>query len=882
MRLDNILHEIDCAIDQYLWQNETLNKDIGYENGHLKDSRKYDEYEHRKEHIFTEYDASCHNLRRKLAEAVRVYRGPRNNPTYMPEAICVGTGNILYEGLNEKIPLLQRFPFSKAGFVPDIEEEILTYRMYCLLRSLPKGKCTFYIYDPAKYGRNVGPLAELWSCPEVFPSGKAYVRGELASLLKEVQGKVARINQYDLPSKGCEDWWEYNKKIEENKENSKKLLPYCVVVLFGLPQGADQNSIEEIRNLINVGPASGVYFMFSTNSQENDENHPSNTVAKSIEILKEKSENLDTLSILQQGDLRHLKLKQDNSLFERVLQGKKIRDYVSNYKKELETWRKYVVSLKEMLQDSNLFSGSAVNGVDIPLGTKENGELGTLHIGNEPVHVLIGGATGSGKSNLIHDIILNACWKYSPVELQFYLLDYKEGVEFNKYAMDGCILPQAALVANYADVGYGLTVLDHLTQIYRNRVDKFKKVGKTNYADFRKAYPDEYMPRIILIIDEFQRLYLETANSDKLKALMMNLSKLGRNAGIHMLFATQSLKSLSDFNEIKSQFIGRLVCKCSIEDSNSFLSYNNAAAAEIKIPQVVFNTQNGIPDYNEILSVPEVKDSYFAKIIRKLKSACSSRGIKVAEGKVFDGEKQPSFPGNGFAVNDKFYLGTQTDYDENKFTFSLEKGNTENVLVLGKNTTSLLKNFMQSALEIKKIDHVIYIGDPNALPGISFTDKFCNFDSFQDFSLMYPKEKPSDGAQDQPSLKDLEEERYLIIVNRESFPTFSRTQRTEGQDWKSWLDAFVNTLQKDNHLIVFYDSASSWQKIWREVGDGRNMFHHVIGYNIPPQDWNTLSQISDNVTRALVKQKRSEKRAIYAYEDQLIMFKPFKDSDGSE
>ena len=83
-------------------------------------------------------------------------------------------------------------------------------------------------------------------------------------------------------------------------------------------------------------------------------------------------------------------------------------------------------------------------------------------------------------------------------------------------------------------------------------------------------------------------------------------------------------------------------------------------------------------------------------------------------------------------------------------------------------------------------------------------------------------------------------------------------------------------------MIVFYDSASSWQKIWREVGDGRNMFHHVIGYNIPPQDWNTLSQISDNVTRALVKQKRSEKGAIYAYEDQLIMFKPFKDSDGSE
>ena len=51
-------------------------------------------------------------------------------------------------------------------------------------------------------------------------------------------------------------------------------------------------------------------------------------------------------------------------------------------------------------------------------------------IWNTACHFLMGGATGSGKSNLLHNIILSVAFRYSPEELEFYLMDLKDGVEF--------------------------------------------------------------------------------------------------------------------------------------------------------------------------------------------------------------------------------------------------------------------------------------------------------------------------------------------------------------------------------------------------------------------------------------------------------------------
>ena len=75
-------------------------------------------------------------------------------------------------------------------------------------------------------------------------------------------------------------------------------------------------------------------------------------------------------------------------------------------------------------------------------------------------HALIAGKTGSGKSNLLHVIITNLALWYSPDEVEFYLVDFKKGVEFKVYVTQP--LPHARAVAIESDREFGVSVLQRI------------------------------------------------------------------------------------------------------------------------------------------------------------------------------------------------------------------------------------------------------------------------------------------------------------------------------------------------------------------------------------------------------------------------------------
>ncbi len=75
-------------------------------------------------------------------------------------------------------------------------------------------------------------------------------------------------------------------------------------------------------------------------------------------------------------------------------------------------------------------------------------------------HVLIAGKTGSGKSSLLHTIITAGAARYSPDQLQYFLLDFKKGVEFKVYADSG--LPHARVIGIESEREFGRSVLQRL------------------------------------------------------------------------------------------------------------------------------------------------------------------------------------------------------------------------------------------------------------------------------------------------------------------------------------------------------------------------------------------------------------------------------------
>src|SRR5205085_9637550 len=135
-------------------------------------------------------------------------------------------------------------------------------------------------------------------------------------------------------------------------------------------------------------------------------------------------------------------------------------------------------------------------------------------------HVLVAGKTGSGKSTLMHALITNLSLIYSPDEVELYLIDFKKGVEFKTYAAEE--LPHARVVAIESEREFGLSVLQRLDAELRLRGEKFRDAGAQDLRNYRQANSGQVLPRILLIVDEFQEFFVEDDKLAQDAALLLD------------------------------------------------------------------------------------------------------------------------------------------------------------------------------------------------------------------------------------------------------------------------------------------------------------------------------------------------------------------------
>ena len=168
-------------------------------------------------------------------------------------------------------------------------------------------------------------------------------------------------------------------------------------------------------------------------------------------------------------------------------------------------------------------------------------------------NILISGAVGKGKSNLLEVIIHSLCWRYSPLELELYLLDFKDGLTFKPYSekLEKSWLPHAKMLGIESDRDVGLAVLKDLEMERLHRAEIFRNApngGVQNYEDYRKKFPENIIPRIVLVIDEYQKLFeISDDISEEASALLENLVRQGRACAIHVILASQSINGGSGF-----------------------------------------------------------------------------------------------------------------------------------------------------------------------------------------------------------------------------------------------------------------------------------------------------------------------------------------------
>ncbi|WP_427915648.1 FtsK/SpoIIIE domain-containing protein [Rhodococcus sp. KRD162] len=259
---------------------------------------------------------------------------------------------------------------------------------------------------------------------------------------------------------------------------------------------------------------------------------------------------------------------------------------------------------------------------------------------NPPLpNALIGGAVGQGKSNLLLTLIYGVAARYSPDDVRMFLLDFKEGVEFSQLGpsgRNGAWLPHVDVLGLESDRDFGLAVLSHLTEQFEIRSTAFKNAGVGDITAFRSV-STEPMPRLLLVIDEFQVLFgrsdeVGRAAVDQLESLV----RKGRAYGIHVVLASQSIRGIPGFSTrgdaIFAQIPHRISLKNSADESRAILGDRNTAAASLRVRgDVVVNSNFGEPSDNVVGSVAYADSRY----LERLKNDLWRMSVDRVEPRVF-------------------------------------------------------------------------------------------------------------------------------------------------------------------------------------------------------------------------------------------------------
>ena len=228
------------------------------------------------------------------------------------------------------------------------------------------------------------------------------------------------------------------------------------------------------------------------------------------------------------------------------------------------------VYLRELIDDDQF--REAKSKLTTSLGIDLTGSKIYLDVSKMP-HLLIAGATGTGKSVCMNSLIVSLLYKSTPDEVKFILVDPKK-VEFNIY--EG--LPHL-LVPVVSDPKKAAGALNWCVNEMERRYDILEASGKRNLTQYNEATANdpsaEKLPQVVIIIDELADLML--AARDVVETSIARIAAKARAAGMHLIIGTQRPSVDVITGTIKSNIPSRIACTVKSQiDSRTILDQAGA------------------------------------------------------------------------------------------------------------------------------------------------------------------------------------------------------------------------------------------------------------------------------------------------------------------
>ncbi|MBM3881715.1 MAG: ATP-binding protein [Verrucomicrobia bacterium] len=478
--------------------------------------------------------------------------------------------------------LLETDSFGRAPALAALNAVILR-----LLWSAPPGRLHFTLIDPVGLGQSFAGITHLADYGEPLIQGRIWTQtAQIEQRLAELNEHLEKVIQLYLRN-------EYATITDYNQQAGHIAEKYRFLVVADFPVHFSETATRRLLSIAASGARCGVFTLIHWDRRQPP---PSEAV---VEDLRRNSVSLCVQAdrfVLGQGQPEHTALTLDTppppaevtAFIQRVGQD------------SLDSSRVEVPFAQAAPAQSSAWTLETTHELRVPIGRTGATKLQYLALGQGTrQHGLIAGKTGSGKSTLFHVIVTNLALWCRPEQVEFYLVDFKKGVEFQCYASRR--LPHARVVAIESDREFGLSVLERVDAELKRRGELFRQHGAQDLTSYQQTNRLDPLPRTLLIVDEFQEFFVEDDRIAQSAALLLDrFVRQGRAFGIHVLLGSQTLGGAYTLARATlGQMVVRIALQCNEADAYLIMDENNAAPRLLSRPgEAIYNDTGGTLEGN--------------------------------------------------------------------------------------------------------------------------------------------------------------------------------------------------------------------------------------------------------------------------------------------
>lgn len=540
--------------------------------------------------------------------------------------------------------------------------------------SIPPSQMRVTLLDPIGLGEPFSPFMHLTDVDERLIAGRIWtepsqIEAQLADLTEHMENVLQTYLRGDFPTIEA-----YNKMAGEVAE------PYRFLVVNGFPHRFSEQAVRRLLSIASNGPRCGVFLVIY---------HDSSVAPNSNLSLEDLNASAEVFTWNAEHECYALRAdsrdgETGSAMHKRGLEDAIDTEFSESKKSDVDdderresplslnlripdppgpiTFNEVIRNVGNASKDAGRVEVSfgkiaplgdkrwtfdSRRGLDIPLGRAGATKLQHARFGRGTAqHMLVAGKTGSGKSTFLHALITNAALHYAPNELRFFLIDFKKGVEFKAYAPEENgtkpFLPHADVIAVESEREFGVSALKRLDELLNERGELFRAAGVQDVGQYRDENPTADMPRVMLLIDEFQEFFVvDDALAQQASLLLDRLIRQGRAFGVHCVLGSQTLGGAYSLARSTLGQIGiRVALQCSEADAHLIMAEDNTAARLLARPgEAIYNDAGGLVEGNQPFQVAYLTDDQRTSYLAELTGNAREQELLASQPVVFEGNK---------------------------------------------------------------------------------------------------------------------------------------------------------------------------------------------------------------------------------------------------